>query len=192
MPVTSTLRTLEFENAVELVDAGAVFIDLRPTDDYLEVHVPGAISIVYEAGPGMATRARDCIPLDVPLVLIADDHADVSHAAASLRGKGFTVAGVVGDAVNGWVSTGGRPASTEIATGREAPKGTPLDVADPAARVPADTVRVPADILWQNAEYLADEEKIVLVAGYGVRAGLSVGILERAGVKEIVFWKTRA
>ena len=191
MAVTTTLRTLVFDEAMTIVDGGAALIDLRPTDDYLEVHVPGAVSLVYESGPGMSTRAWDCIPRDVPLVLLEDEDSDVMHAAASLRGKGFAVAGSVGDAVNGWVASGGQPGSTDIATEKQPPQGTLIDVGDPGAKVPDDTIRVSVETLWAQADDLADEARIVLVAGYGVRAGLAVGILERAGVKDIVFWKTR-
>lgn len=191
MAVTTTLRKLDFDDALRLVDQGAAFVDLRPTAEYLDVHVPGAISLVYEAGPGMNTRARDCIPLDVPLVLIDEGDVDVVHAAASLRGKGFTVEGSVTDAVNGWIATGGRAASTDVISGKQTPDGVILDVADPGARAPEDAVRVPAETLWRQAEDLGDESRIVVVAGYGVRAGLAVGILERAGAQQITFWKTR-
>lgn len=194
MSVTATLKLLDFSEALRLVDDGAAFVDLRPTDDYLEVHVPGSLDIVYEAGPGMAMRARDCIPLDIPLVVIEDPESDALHAAASLKGKGFVVAGKVTDAVNQWVSNGGKPASTEVVTGSDLPDGTILDVADPGARIPdgVHTTRIPADVLWQRALDLADEKQVVVAAGYGVRAGLAVGMLERVEVRDVVFWKTRA
>ena len=54
--------TLEFVDALASRDEGAAFVDLRPTDDYLEVHIPGSLSLVYEFGPGMAARARDWAP----------------------------------------------------------------------------------------------------------------------------------
>lgn len=193
MSVTATLKSLDFSQALKLIDDGAVFVDLRPTDDYLEVHVPGSLDIVYEAGPGMAMRARDCIPLDIPLVVIEDPASDALHAAASLKGKGFVVAGKVTDAVNQWVANGGQPASTEIVAGGDPPDGTILDVADPGARITeaVHSTRIPADVLWHRAHDLAGDKRIVVGAGYGVRAGLAVGMLERVEVREIVFWKTR-
>ena len=186
-----TLRQLEFADALGHFDAGAAFIDLRPIDEYLDVHVPGSIALLYERGPGMPTRARDCIPLDVPLVLLESDDVDLVHTAASLRGKGFNVLGSVADAVNRWVAAGGKPASTEIVEGLDAPGGVVLDVADPGAAPPDGATRIPADVLWARAEELASDRRVVVASGYGVRAALAVGILERAGVKEIVFWRTR-
>ena len=194
MSVTATLKALDFPEALGLVDDGAAFVDLRPTDDYLEVHVPGSLNIVYEAGPGMAMRVRDCIPLDIPLIVIEDPESDALHAAASLKGKGFVVAGKMTDAVNQWASSGGQPASTEVVTGSELPDGTILDVADPGARIAdgVNSTRIPADGLWRQAHDLADENRVIVAAGYGVRAGLAVGMLERVEVREIVFWKTSA
>lgn len=191
MPVATTLKELTFEAALEHLDAGAAFIDLRGTDDYLDVHVPGALSLVYEFGPGMSTRARDCIPLEVPLVLLDDGVCDLNHAAASLRGKGFDVVGATTDAVNNWVAYGGKAASTEVVTGTKSPGGLLLDVADPGARPPDGIARIPADDLWRRTAELTSTKRVTVVAGYGVRAGLAVGILEREGVSEVVFWKTR-
>ena len=190
MSVTATLKKLEFSHALDRIDEGAVFIDLRPTEAYLEVHVPGSVSLVYEWGPGMSTRARDCIPLSTPLILIEDESVDMVHAAASLRGKGFEIEGVVDDAVNNWVASGGKPASTEVLTGKEPPGGLLLDVADPGAKAPEGATRIPADLLWKRSEEFAAERRVTIVAGYGVRAGLAIGILEHAGVRSTLFWKT--
>lgn len=121
MPVTvlTSLKTLGFDEALAAVDQGAAFVDLRPTAAYLDAHVPGSFGLLYEFGPGMAQRARDCIPLDVPLILLDLDHGDLVHATASLRGKGFTVLGQVDDAINAWAERRGTPGSTELALDRK-------------------------------------------------------------------------
>ena len=190
MAVTQTLRDLDFDEAMALWDEGAALIDLRTVDQYLDVHVPGSLCLGYEFGPGMASRARDCIPLHTPIVLLDLDHGDMLHAAASLRGKGFEVLGKTEDAVNRWVEGGGKPGTTDVVTGSKPPPGPVLDVADPGARVPKDAVRIPVEVLWDRASELGDEKRLVLAAGYGVRAALAVGMLEHAGVTEVVFWKS--
>ncbi len=68
MIATATLRTLDFE-VLASICTGACFIDVRDVDSYLDVHIPGSIEVLYEAGPGFNSRARDCIPLNVPLIL---------------------------------------------------------------------------------------------------------------------------
>ena len=191
MPVPTTLKDLPFEVALGHLDEGAAFVDLRLPEEYLEVHIPGALDLVFEFGPGMQTRARDCIPLSVPLMLLDDGESDLKHVAASLRGKGFSVLGSVSDGVNSWVGSAGKPASTEVADGLEPPEGLLLDVADPGAKAPAGAKRISVEELWQRSAEIADERRVVVVAGYGVRAALSIGMLELAGVREPVFWQRR-
>lgn len=189
MIVETTVREMDYEEAAAAVQGGAALIDLRPTDDYLDVHIPGSLALLYEFGPGMAVRARDCIPLSVPFVLCDPGGIDLVNAAGSLRGKGFTVLGRLEDAINAWAeSTGASPASTDVVTAR--PDTAILAVQDPGARLedPAD-VTIPMEKLWTRTEEVPPDP-VAIAAGYGVRAGLAVGILERAGRRRIAFWRT--
>jgi rhodanese-related sulfurtransferase len=189
MPVTTTLLELEFEEAKAAVEGGAAFVDLRPSRDYLDVHIPGSLGLMYEFGPGMAGRARDCIPLEVPLVLLDDGESDCIHAAASLRGKGFEVLGKVTDAINKWTEVGSVK-STEVVTGDDTSNATILDVGDPGSIRSDGSLRVPVERLWMKAPELARQSPIIVIAGFGVRAALAVGILERAGA-EVMVWMRR-
>jgi len=191
MPI-STLRQLSFERADELVGQGASYVDLRAIDSYLEVHIPGSLGLVYEFGPGMAGRARDCIPLSLPLILLDAPNANLNNAAASLRGKGFTVLGALEDGVNAWINIHGAPSSTEVIEGHEAPDALVLDISDPGRILEEADMSIPIELLWNRAEELRDKGLVALAAGFGVRAGLAVGILERVGVSELLFWKTKA
>ena len=186
------MKELSFEEAVAHVDGGGAFVDLRDVDSYLDVHIPGTIALLYEKGPGMASRARDCIPLEVPLVLTDAATADLAHAAASLRGKGFNVVGVVADAINEWARRKERPASTEVLHGAPSGPGIVLDVGDPGAATHPEGVHIPIERLWSRIDEVGDEERVIVLAGRGVRAALAVGILERAGVSEVLFCKTRS
>lgn len=193
MPTTNSIaRTMSFSEAMRNVDAGAVFVDLRDVAAYLDVHIPGSLSLLYEAGPGFQSRARDLIPLDLPLVLLTMDRVDMVNAAAALRGRGFSVLGQVGDAVNEWSRWLGPPASTETYRGPRPRHGRILDVCDPGAENIEGAEVMPVTQLWQSADDLNDGSRITIATGYGVRAALAVGILERAGIKDIVFWQTRA
>jgi rhodanese-related sulfurtransferase len=190
MLIQTTLRELDFDQAMAAFNEGAALIDFRDVDDYLDVHVPGSISLLFESGPGMNTRARDCLPLDIPLVLLDLDGVDMHQAAPALRGKGFDVLGSTPDAINQWVKSGGKPGSTDVVSGRAAPPGLVLDVADPGANAPEDATHIPTELLWTRADEFSEQRRVVLAAGAGVRAAMAVGMLERAGVAEIIFWKT--
>lgn len=180
----STIRTISFDEALAQVKEGAAFVDLRPASAFLDVHIPGSISLVYEFGPGMAGRARDCIPLSVPLVLIRSDDANMLHAAASLRGKGFNVVGEVDDALNLWANTQGKLASTDLAEGPVPPTSQPvLDVGDHGRRRYESAIDLPLERLWGRSGELRGEKSITILAGKGLRAGLAIGILERVGVE---------
>jgi rhodanese-related sulfurtransferase len=189
MPVASTLKSLSFDVALRTVEGGGAFVDLRSTDDYLDVHIPGSLCLVYEYGPGLASRARDCLPLDLPLVLLALGDVDHMDAAASLRGKGFTVVGLTEDPINQWANARGVPASTEVAYGTLPGEGTVLDVGDPRAPHAAEAVRIPTDQLWRRVGELEGAKRVAITTGYGVRAALAVGILERFGAEEVFLWK---
>jgi rhodanese-related sulfurtransferase len=188
---TTTLKNLPFDEAAAHVAEGAAFVDLRDVESYLDVHVPGSIELFYEAGPGLASRARDCIPLDWRLVLLDLGAGDVVHTAASLRGKGFDVIGGVSDGINAWVAANGTPASTEVVRGGSTPEGVLLDVGDPGTVGVTDAQRIPVERLWSRRDEIAGD-RIVVAAGYGIRAALAVGLLERAGHRDVVFWKTKA
>jgi rhodanese-related sulfurtransferase len=190
MPVQTTLLELGFDEAKAAVAGGAAFVDLRPTSDYLDVHIPGSLGLMYEFGPGMASRARDCIPLEVGLVILDDGISDCIHAAASLRGKGFDVLGVVGDAINQWAETEA-VVSTEVLTGSDPPDAAMVDVGDPGAAPYDEAVSVPIERLWSRASELAQRSPLAVIAGYGVRASLAVGILERGGANEVLVWHRR-
>ncbi|MGH2702983.1 MAG: rhodanese-like domain-containing protein [Actinomycetota bacterium] len=182
-----SLQTLEFDEALNAVDRGAAFIDLRPVASYFEVHIPGSIPLLYEFGPGLASRARDCLPLSLSLVLLDLGHGDGAHAAASLRGKGFTVLGKVDDGINQWAAERGTPRSTEVVASAV---GVVVDVGDPGAEAGDDALHIPVEQLWSRVAELGDHEQLIVASGYGVRASVAVGILERAG-HEVSIWSTR-
>lgn len=189
MAVTTSVKRLTFDEALEVTHMGGAFVDLRPTAAYLDAHVPGSLDVVYESGPGMSTRARDCLPLSIPYVLLDLGYGDVALATAALRGKGFSVVGVVDDALNQWAGKERRIASTEVAAGGAPPQGTLLHVADPGATAPEGAVTIPADELWPRCGELDRSARVVVVAGWGVRAGLCVGILERNGFEDVALWR---
>jgi rhodanese-related sulfurtransferase len=123
------------------------------------------------------------------LILLDLGRGDLQNAAAALRGKGFDVAGTVADGINLWALTRGSPISTEVVEGDRASGGIAVDVGDPGAGHCEGARRIPLEHLWEGVEDLSGAERVVVVAGVGVRAALAVGILERRGVKEVAYWK---
>ena len=189
--MSSTLKTLSFSEAARHIEDGGAFVDMRGVRAYLDVHIPGSLSLLYERGPGFQSRARDCIPLEVPLILLHEDDIDMVHAAASLRGRGFDVPGQLPDGINEWSRWYGTPGSTETYRGPQPRRGVVIDVNDPGTSGVSDATNIPIEQLWGRSEKLRDEARVTIASGYGVRAALAVGILERIQVREIVIWETR-
>jgi rhodanese-related sulfurtransferase len=190
MPLLTTLKSLPFDEAARAVDSGAAFVDLRPIKTYLEAHIPGSLALLYEDGPGMPSRARDCLPLELPLILVDAPDVDLANAAAGLRGKGFAVLGIVKDALANWRNARGGLVSTVVLASEPADEAV-LDVGDPGAVAPADALRIPVESLWADLDRLRGIDRVVIAAGYGVRAALAVGMLERADVKRVQLWRSR-
>lgn len=187
---TSTLKHISFSEATRHNDAGAAYVDLRPVREYLDVHIHGSLSLLYEKGPGFQSRARDCIPLKVPLILLETEGVDMIDAAASLRGRGFAVAGMLADGINEWSKWYGTPASTEVYRGPEPRQSLVLDVSDPGTAELQGATQIPLESLWHRSGEVTDKGRVFVAAGRGVRAALAVGILERAGISEVVYYDT--
>ncbi|MDQ3784261.1 MAG: rhodanese-like domain-containing protein [Actinomycetota bacterium] len=192
MPVVATVRELSLDDGLDhLGVGGAAFIDLRPVTAYLESHIPGSLALVYEFGPGLSGRARDCLPLNLRLMLLDPGDVDIGNAAAALRGKGFTVVGSVPGALEAWPETRGALGSTETVGGDGTPSGQVLDVGDPGAAAPQDAMSIPVERLYQRAGELEGVSPVTVAAGHGVRAALAVGVLEQHQVEKIQLWWTR-
>ena len=81
------LRSLDFDEAMDRVDSGAAFVDLRPVQAYLDVHIPGSLELLYEFGPGFAGgRVIACRCIFRWSFWIG--YGDLENAAGSLRGQG--------------------------------------------------------------------------------------------------------
>jgi rhodanese-related sulfurtransferase len=189
VPVATTLKTLRFDDAAHEVALGAAFVDLRAIKSYLAQHIPGSLALLYEDGPGMPSRARDCLPLEVPLIILDTPGIDLANAAAALRGKGFNVLGKVHDALESWRSSGRTLSSTEVVAAPPTSDAV-LDVGDPGGSAPSDAMHVPIESLWRQLDELRGVSRVVVVAGHGVRAALAVGMLERANVATVQLWRT--
>jgi rhodanese-related sulfurtransferase len=188
----TTLPSLPPERVQRILDAGGLGVDLRSVDGYLARHAAGTIPLLYEAGPGLGGRARDLLPLDARIVLLADGTSPLDKAADSFRGKGFEVVGYVEGGVDAWP---GEPVGTPQTSLADAPVELVLiDVADPGTLLPPERgaqARIPAERLWARAEELHPTWAIGVLAGWGVRAAAAVGILEKLGFGRITFVRTR-
>lgn len=192
MPV-ATVRGLNLGQGLDyLAEGGAALVDLRPVADYLDSHIPASLALIYEFGPGLPGRARDCLPLGLRLLLLDPGGIDIGNAAAGLRGKGFTVVGSIEGALEAWPEARGALRSTPTSGPDDSPSGRVLDVGDPGVSTPHDAMSIPIERLYRRAAELDGVSPVTVAAGRGVRAALAVGVLEGHGVEDVRFWWTRA
>lgn len=69
----------------EMIDAGAVVIDVRTLEEYEDEHFPGAINISLEA---FQVRMNE-IPKDKPVILYCASGARSAYAARILKAGGW-------------------------------------------------------------------------------------------------------
>lgn len=179
------VRRIAAEAAEKLLVEGLA-IDLRPVDEYLERHLHASISILWEQGPGFATRARDLMPLNARLLLLEDSKSPLDEAAAQLRGKGFDVEGYI---ASDDIRTLGKMISSRPVSIDDAGSLLLFDVGDPGVSYQGRAVKIPTEFLWARQD-LDLSRRIGVLAGFGVRAASAVGILERLGAKEVTFIRT--
>jgi rhodanese-related sulfurtransferase len=187
---TMALRSVDVDRAQTILSRGGLLIDLRLIDEYLERHVRGSIPLLYEAGPGLGGRARDLLPLDARLILLDDGKSSLEDAAASFRGKGFEVVGLIERGVGGWPYQDLTSTRTQSVDTWE-PGHHMLDVADPGTIPPPTATFIPAERLWTKAAELDPTFHFGILAGWGVRAAAAIGILEKLGFRSLAFVRTR-
>ena len=193
MPTVTDLRGLTAARCRQLLDAGALMVDLRTPTEYLQVHVKASIPLLYEAGPGLGGRARDLLPLGARVILLEDPTSPLDKATDAFRGKGFDVVGYFPGGVDAWPEpAGGTPV---VALGQTPLDMVLLDVADPGTVIPPTRrahVRIPVEHLWDDATQVLDRgADIGVLAGWGVRAAAAIGILERLGLPKLSYVRTR-
>jgi rhodanese-related sulfurtransferase len=173
-----------------LLERGGLLIDLRPIDDYLDRHVRGSVPLLYEAGPGLGGRARDLLPLDARLLLLQDADSPLEDAAASFRGKGFDVVGLIEGGVSAWPFS--EVTSTPSVSADQWQENYELiNVVDPGTIRSGPSLFIPVETLWTRTSELDPTFRYGVLAGWGVRAAAAVGILEKLGFTRLTFVRTR-
>jgi len=102
-----TVQSVGVSAARELIDGGALVVDVRPRDRYGERHIPGAIAIPLaelEAGLPEAIRA---VPQDRSMVIYCNDGLVTGPRATEILNKaGYARAVNLKDGIEGWSAAG--------------------------------------------------------------------------------------
>lgn len=185
--------------------AGAQLLDVRDARAFGAGHVPGAVNIGLSGS--FAPWAGALLPLDRPLVLVADSAAQVDEAVLRLARVGLhDVTGHVDGGVAGWAAAGGQVAATPqldaaALAARLAPQDgrgadraaersrlAVLDVRRPgehaAGHVPG-AVNVPLADLERRLGELDPRRPVAVVCQTGYRSSAACSLLLRAGFTDV-------
>jgi len=185
---------------------GAVLLDVRDAAGFGAGHLPGALNIGLTGS--FAPWAGALLPLDRPVILLADDATQTAEAVMRLARVGLhDVRGVVTGGADAWRRAGAalpslkqdRPAdlSRRLAAqgGRGSPRGGPvgavlvLDVRRPGehadGHVPG-AVNVPLPELERRLAELDPRRPTAVICKTGYRSSAGASLLQREGFVDVV------
>jgi glyoxylase-like metal-dependent hydrolase (beta-lactamase superfamily II)/rhodanese-related sulfurtransferase len=191
LPLPAALAPAEVRRRAE---AGALVLDVRSAAAFGAGHVPGSINVGLQGQ--FASWAGTLLPAGRPLVLVADDEADVREAVMRLARVGLeSVAGYLAGGVAAWDAAGlgvgrlGQITVDELRARRDEDPGlVVLDVRRPgeyaAGHVPG-AVLIPLDRLEAEAARLEPARRLAVVCAGGYRSSAAASLLLRLGSSEL-------
>jgi len=106
--VSHDLEIGDIQTAKEIYDGGAVFVDARIKEDYMDGHIKGAISLPVRQYEKLIDRFKEEIPSNMPIVTYCSGReCDDSHVLAQLLlDEGYTDVMVFIDGYPSWEEEG--------------------------------------------------------------------------------------
>jgi hydroxyacylglutathione hydrolase len=193
---STSLPALAPDRALELVDAGAILLDVREPHEFDGAHVPGSVNVTAVKA-GVGTRAAWIADPDSQVLVLAGGEEEARSAALLLEAVGFReLAGYVGGGIEAWRGAGldldSLPAIDAETLARELEAGAVvlLDVREQeeweAGHVEG-SIHVPYHELREGApDAIVRAPKPVAVAcSGGFRSALAASVLRRQGVESL-------
>ncbi len=168
---------------VQLADApkGATVLDVRPLEDYLAGHLPGALNVPV-AGGSFATRAGFVLELGSTVVLAAGSSEEAARAGRGLNSIGFLE-------LAGFVDGSGpermEPVALDELDGLLADGAELIDVRERDERdggYIAGSRNIPYRLLAVAGVDVPTDRPIVTICESGARAGIAASLLAARGV----------
>ncbi|MBI4497115.1 MAG: MBL fold metallo-hydrolase [Chloroflexi bacterium] len=173
---------------------GEAVVDLRPVDDYLAGHIPGAYQV--ELRPAFASWVGWVVPFGTPLILVSAAPEAHHEAVRQLVNIGYDdLPGYLDGGMAAWSAAGlpaARAQATTVAEVRERlERGEPLVVLDvrlhaewEAGHIPG-AVHIEGGALPEQGQTLPKDRPIVVHCGVEQRATTAFSVLERLGFTDL-------
>jgi hydroxyacylglutathione hydrolase len=190
-----TVPALDASRAADLLEAGALLIDLRSAEAFGVGHPRGALNIAF--GPRVGYWAGWVVPAGARIVLLAGDAYQAREAARQLLRVGVDdVAGYLDHGYAAWTEAGLASSHIDLITARELrdritrrERQTIVDVRTPrewrAGHVD-EAINIPVSDLAERAAELRNQSVVATICESGFRSSLAASILLRAGGIDVV------
>lgn len=177
------------------IGEGYVVLDVRPASIFGEGHIPGAINIGL--GGQFASWAGQVIPIETPMIIVADDKEAVQEAFVRLSRAGHdTATGYLEDGMYAWVKAGMEVAKIEQISVTDLfeklEKKEDLKVIDvrrpgewDSGHVPG-APNMPLNDLEKEAKKLDKKQNYAVICAGGYRSSIATTILRRNGVNNVI------
>lgn len=177
----------------ELLAQGAIVLDVRASTAFSAGHVPGALNIGL--GGQFASWAGQLLPLDTPLVLVAEDEAQITEAVVRLARVGIeTVCGYLAGGIEAWQQSGFAVGTIPQLTVAELHERltAPLQVLD--VRQPGEyntghvpgAKNLPLGRIATAAVQLDPQQPLAVICAGGYRSSAAASILARLGFLDLL------
>ncbi len=188
------LVTLDRETIKRAVADGTILLDVRPSDAYLEEHIPRSVHVAL-SGAKFGTRVGFVLPSTAQLILVVDNPEQAQRVADSLRVVAFD--NLLGTTdLAGWKSAGGETAGTARTAPADLQKrlerGDDVRVLD--AREPNEwedghiggATFIPYRELPQRMGEVPVGAPLAVICGSSSRSPIALSLLERGGVTDLI------
>jgi glyoxylase-like metal-dependent hydrolase (beta-lactamase superfamily II)/rhodanese-related sulfurtransferase len=180
-----TLAPLDVNDVRELLERGALVVDVRPIEAFAAGHIPGALSIELRAV--FASWMGWLVEPDRPLVFVLDDDQDRVELVRQCLSIGYEhLAGELDGGMGAWRATELNEARIEVV----GPHLVAATVVDVRQRNEYDAGHVPGSLHIElgSLSYAADQVPdgpVTVMCGHGERAMSGASILAARGRGEI-------
>jgi len=179
----------------ELVEQGAVVLDVRSPAAFAASHIPGAISVALDGGQ-FQNRVGLVVAPDRPLVLVVEHDEDAQRAVQMLAVIGYDqVVGYLAGGMPAWERAGYPYRTLPLLTVHdlarwlaEEPSLQVVDVREPAEWFEAHIEgarHIPFYRLSRELTQLQRERPLALVCGSGNRSVLAGSLLQALGFERV-------